>query len=74
MKTARGTDERGPERETCAYHLAHEAEFRALSRGLDEVKGRVHGIETKVERGVLLLVANLVGVVMTLVQQLLRSM
>ncbi len=58
----------------CAYHLALEAELRGLTNGLEELKGRVRGIEATVGRGVMLLVANLVGVAMTLLQQVLRTL
>jgi hypothetical protein len=54
------------------YRAVAEVQFRTLSRDIDELKERVRGLETTLARGVLLLVANLVGVVMSLAQNLLK--
>ncbi len=57
--------------DTCAFEKVAEVQFRNIGDDLHEVKARVGRLETTLARGVLLLVANLVGVVMTLAQQLL---
>jgi hypothetical protein len=49
----------------------HAIEMRYLREDLAELKARVERLETTLARGVMLLVANLVGVVLTLAQQLL---
>ena len=56
----------GDECEKCPLEKVHEVEFRVLKESLDEVKVRVSGLESTLARGVILLVANLVGMVMTL--------
>ena len=59
--------------ETCRYGMAYDVQFRDLRGDLTELKGRVGRLEATLARGVLLLVANLVGVVMVLAQELLGS-
>lgn len=51
----------------------HDAEFRLLESKLMDMKDRVVRLETTMARGVLLLVANLAGVVMTLAQDFMRQ-
>lgn len=58
--------------EPCRYELAYSLQFQNLRNDLNELKERVRGLELALGRGVMLLVANLVGVVMTLAEQLLR--
>lgn len=53
------------------YRAVAEIQFRTLTRDIDELKDRVRGLETTIARGVMLLVANLVGVVISLAQNLL---
>lgn len=55
----------------CPDWRVHELEFKNLHADLAELKQRVHGLESTLARGVMLLIANLVGVVLTLMQQLL---
>ena len=50
-----------------------DAEFRLLDSRLMDLKDRVVRLETTMARGVLLLVANLAGVVMSLAQQYLQQ-
>lgn len=57
-------------RETCPDWRVHELEFKNLHTDLSELKDRVQRLEATLARGVMLLVANLVGVVLTLAQQL----
>jgi len=57
--------------EICSYDRVHQVQFDSLSRSLLESKQRVERLETTLARGVILLVANLVGVVMTLAQEFL---
>ncbi len=47
----------------------YDAEFRLLESKLLDVKDRVVRLESTMARGILLLVANLAGVVMSLAQQ-----
>ncbi len=59
--------------DVCRYEKAYSVQFANLNEDLRELKERVRCLETTLARGVLLLVANLVGVVMTLVQQVVLS-
>ena len=60
------------EGETCRYEKAYAVQFESLRDDLRELKERVRRLETTLERGVMLLVANLVGMVITLAQQLIK--
>ena len=60
------------EEETCRYERVHAVQFESFRDDLRELKERVRRLETTIERGVMLLVANLVGIVITLGQQLVR--
>ena len=57
---------------TCPYEMAYEVQFQNLTGDLDELKERVRCLERTLGRGVTLLVANLVGVVLMLLQQVLH--
>ena len=61
-----------PTCDTCPYEMAYDVQFRNMETDLAEVKARVAKLETTLARGVMLLVANLAGVVATLAQQLIR--
>ena len=54
----------------CRYARAYDVQFRELKEDLVELKLRVNRLEEMLARGVLLLTANLVGVVMSLARQL----
>lgn len=56
---------------SCPYERVYAVEVRNIREDLRELKVRVGRLEATIARGVLLLVANLVGVVMSLAQQLL---
>lgn len=58
--------------EPCRYEMLYSVQFENLRNDMTELKDRVGRLETTLARGVALLVANLVGVVMTLAQQILR--
>jgi hypothetical protein len=60
-------------REPCALRSVCEVEFRSLSDDLGELKVRVRRLESALARGVLLLIANLVGVITVLAQQLVTA-
>ena len=51
----------------------YDAEFRLLESKLMDVKDRVVRLESTMARGILLLVANLAGVLMSLAQQYLQQ-
>ncbi len=51
----------------------YDAEFRLLDSKLLDLKDRVVRLESTMARGILLLVANLAGVVMSLAQQYLQQ-
>ena len=51
----------------------YDAEFRLLDSKLMDLKERVVRLETTMARGILLLVANLAGVVMSLAQQYIQQ-
>lgn len=55
----------------CPYERAYDVQLKNLTGDLDELKTRVGALETTLNRGLLLLVANLVGVILTLAQQIL---
>lgn len=57
------------ETEPCRYEMAYSVQFQHLREDLGEVKDRVKRLELTLGRGVLLLLANLVGMVMMLVQR-----
>jgi len=57
---------------SCRYEKAYGVQFESLRDDLRELKERVRRLETALERGVMLLVANLVGMVITLAQQLIK--
>ena len=58
--------------EPCAYERVAAVEFRNLNADIEEVRDRVGRLELVLSRGVNLLIANLVGVVMVLVQQVME--
>ena len=57
-------------RDACPDRRVHEVEVKILHDDLAELKDRVRRLETTLARGVMLLVANLVGVTLSLAQQL----
>ena len=59
----------GPSCEDCPQREVNEVEFRLLDTKLRDVKERVEKLETAMSRGLMLLVANLVGIVVGLAQQ-----
>jgi len=56
-----------PPKEVCPVH---DVQFAHLRDDLADLRSRVQRLESTLARGVMLLVANLVGVVLSLVQQL----
>ena len=57
----------------CPMERVREVEYRVLTGKLGDVNRRVERLETQLGRGILLLVANLAGVVTTLAHGLLQS-
>ena len=55
--------------EHCAYERVAAVEFRNLNADIEEVRDRVERLEAVLSRGINLLTANLVGVVLMLAQQ-----
>ncbi len=55
--------------EPCAYERVAAVEFRSLNADIEEVRDRVERLEAVLSRGINLLIANLVGVVLMLAQQ-----
>ncbi len=55
----------------CGLDRLHEVEMHGVREDLRELKDRVLGLEVTLARGVLLLVANLAGVIVTLARELL---
>jgi hypothetical protein len=55
--------------EPCAYERVAAVEFRNLNADIEEVRDRVERLEAVLSRGINLLIANLVGVVLMLAQQ-----
>jgi len=58
--------------EPCRYEMAYSLQFQNLRGDLNELKDRVRSLESTLSRGVMLLVANLVGVVVTLAEQVMK--
>ena len=58
---------------TCPHERVHAVEYRALTDNLLDLKGRVDKLEMTLTRGVMLLVANLVAVIVSLAQQFLQG-
>ena len=58
---------------SCSMDKVHKVEYRYLSANLNEVKMRVAKLEAQLARGILLLVANLTGVVITLAKAILGA-
>ncbi|GMU91691.1 MAG: hypothetical protein AMXMBFR4_07490 [Candidatus Hydrogenedentota bacterium] len=59
--------------EACVCGRVFEVQAANLAEDLRELKQRVEKLETTLGRGVMLLLANLAGVVVTLAQQLLHA-
>jgi len=59
--------------EPCRYEKVYSMQFANLGEDLQELKERVARLEAVLARGVLLLVANLTGVVVMLVRQMVSS-
>ena len=58
------------ENKTCPHKPVHDIQWSTLREDLSELKTRVQRLETTLARGVTLLIANLAGVVVTLLRQL----
>ena len=58
--------------ESCPQREVNEVEFRLLDTKLRDLKERVEKLETAMGRGLMLLVANLVGIVVGLAQQIMQ--
>jgi len=56
----------------CKYEMVYTVQFQNLREDLTELKERVRRLETTLARGVILLVANLAGMVTMLAQQLFK--
>ena len=54
----------------CAYEKVYAVQYAGLRDELLELKTRVGRLETTLAQGILLLVANLAGMVVTLVHQI----
>lgn len=59
--------------EACPQQKVHEVQYRMLAENLGELKERVRQLEATLARGVLLLVANLAGMVVSLAQGFMAS-
>jgi len=55
----------------CPYEKLYGVQFDSLKEDLEDLKIRVGRVEATVARGITLLVANLAGVILTLLRQLL---
>jgi len=62
-----------PTCEDCPQREVNEVEFRLLDTRLCDLKERVEKLETAMGRGLMLLVANLVGIVVSLAQQVMQK-
>ena len=58
---------------SCPMERVHQVEYRTLTGKLGDVNRRVERLEAQLGRGILLLVANLAGVVTTLVHGVLQG-
>lgn len=57
----------------CPYEPLHAMQMSTMREDVRDVKDRVRRLEGTLARGVLLLVANLIGVTITLAQQLMTQ-
>jgi len=57
----------------CECSHVYDVKLANLADDLHELKDRVRQLETTLARGVMLLIANLVAVVFTLLQQIVKS-
>lgn len=57
----------------CECVHVYDVKLANVADDLHELKDRVQRLESTLARGVMLLIANLVGVVFTLLQQIVRS-
>lgn len=55
----------------CSFQHVAQVEFRNLSDDLRELKTRVHDLERTLARGVMLLVANLAGLLVAIAKEVL---
>lgn len=62
-----------PNCEDCPTRQVHEVEFRLLDGKLRDLKERVEKLESAMTRGLMLLIANLAGIVINLAQQALQK-
>lgn len=63
--------ERGVEPcKACSFQQVAEVEFRTLGEDLRELKTRVHELERTLARGVMLLIANLTGLLVALAKEM----
>ena len=69
-EAARKEDAAMERQEACPYRAVHDVQWSALREDLAELKGRVQRLETTLGRGVFLLVANMVGIIASLLHQL----
>ena len=58
--------------EACPNERVHRVEYRLLRERVDELKARMAHVETTLTRGLMLLVANLAGVIVTLIREFLQ--
>ena len=56
----------------CPFHLAYDLQFKELAQDIHELKQRAGTLEATLNRGLMLLVANLASVVVMLAHELIR--
>lgn len=57
--------------DVCSFQQVARVEFRNLAEDLRELKARVHDLERTLARGVMLLIANLAGLIVAIAKELL---
>jgi hypothetical protein len=72
METLTRTTDHLPDScDPCAFQRVAQVEFRNLADDLRELKDRVHDLERTIARGVMLLIANLAGLIVAIARELL---
>lgn len=55
---------------SCPFHAAYDVQFRSLAQDIQNLNDRVKAVEATVNRGLMLLVANLASVIVMLAKEL----
>lgn len=57
----------------CSYERVAEVQFQTICRDINELRGRVGGVETRLNAGLALLIGNLMTLLLALAKTMLTS-